>query len=55
MSGVLTKLQCCPTSDGAAAAVLASQHFVDSNNLRDRVYGWLSRRVGKLAKPDGTF
>jgi Acetyl-CoA acetyltransferase len=26
--GPLTKLQCCPTSDGAAAAVLASEDFV---------------------------
>jgi sterol carrier protein 2 len=25
----LTKLQCCPTSDGAAAAVLVSQEFLD--------------------------
>ncbi|RPA77859.1 putative nonspecific lipid-transfer protein, mitochondrial precursor [Ascobolus immersus RN42] len=27
----LTKLQCCPTSDGAAAAVLVSQHFLDTH------------------------
>lgn len=27
--GVLTKLQCCPTSDGAAAAVVVSQTFLD--------------------------
>lgn len=26
--GPLTKLQCCPTSDGAAAAILASEDFV---------------------------
>lgn len=26
----LTKLQCCPTSDGAAAAVLVSQAFLDA-------------------------
>ncbi|KAK4101965.1 thiolase-like protein [Parathielavia hyrcaniae] len=26
----LTKLQCCPTSDGAAAAVLVSQSFLDA-------------------------
>ena len=25
----LTKLQCCPTSDGAAAAVLVSRHFLE--------------------------
>lgn len=31
--GVLTKLQCCPTSDGAAAAILASERFVRSHGL----------------------
>ena len=30
----LTKLQCCPTSDGAAAAILASEDFVRRNNLQ---------------------
>ena len=29
----LTKLQCCPTSDGAAAAVVASERFVDAHDL----------------------
>lgn len=29
----LTKLQCCPTSDGAAAAILASEDFVRRNGL----------------------
>lgn len=29
----LTKLQCSPTSDGAAAVVVASERFVDDNNL----------------------
>jgi acetyl-CoA acetyltransferase len=32
----LTKLQCSPTSDGAAAAVLASERFVDEHDLWDR-------------------
>jgi len=32
----LTKLQCSPTSDGAAAAVLASERFVDEHGLGDR-------------------
>jgi len=32
----LTKLQCCPTSDGSAAAVLASGDFVKKHNLQDR-------------------
>jgi sterol carrier protein 2 len=30
----LTKLQCCPTSDGAGAAVLASEDFVRKHNLK---------------------
>jgi acetyl-CoA acetyltransferase len=32
----LTKLQCCPTSDGGAAVILASERFVDQHNLWDR-------------------
>jgi acetyl-CoA acyltransferase len=32
----LTKLQCCPTSDGAAAAVLASERFVKEHGLEDQ-------------------
>ncbi|MDH3518863.1 MAG: lipid-transfer protein, partial [Myxococcales bacterium] len=32
----LTKLQCCPTSDGAAAALLASATFVEKHGLRDQ-------------------
>ena len=33
----LTKLQCCPTSDGSAAAVIVSEQFVIDNNLQDQV------------------
>jgi acetyl-CoA acetyltransferase len=32
----LTKLQCSPTSDGAAAAVIASERFVDQHDLWER-------------------
>jgi acetyl-CoA acetyltransferase len=32
----LTKLQCCPTSDGAAAAIVASEDFVKKHNLQDK-------------------
>jgi len=32
----LTKLQCCPTSDGGAAVVLASEDFVRANGLEDK-------------------
>lgn len=34
VSGPLTKLQCCPTSDGAAAVILATEDFVLRNNLQ---------------------
>jgi acetyl-CoA acetyltransferase len=32
----LTKLQCCPTSDGGGAAIVASERFVDEHGLRGR-------------------
>jgi len=32
----LTKLQCCPTSDGGAAAILCSEEFVNKHNLQDK-------------------
>lgn len=32
----LTKLQCCPTSDGAAAAIVCSENFVVSHGLQDQ-------------------
>ena len=32
----LTKLQCSPTSDGAACALVASERFVDENDLADQ-------------------
>jgi len=34
--GPLTKLQCCPTSDGAGAAILASEAFVKENGLEGK-------------------
>ncbi|KAF2884087.1 hypothetical protein ILUMI_22055 [Ignelater luminosus] len=34
--GMLTKLQCCPTSDGAAAVIVASEKFVEQHNLKDK-------------------
>uniref|UniRef100_A0A0K8T0V9 Sterol carrier protein 2 n=1 Tax=Lygus hesperus TaxID=30085 RepID=A0A0K8T0V9_LYGHE len=33
--GPLTKLQCCPTSDGAAAAILATEDFVIAHGLQE--------------------
>ncbi|MFL6106349.1 MAG: lipid-transfer protein [Marmoricola sp.] len=34
--GPLTKLQCSPTSEGSAAAVIASERFVDEHGLGDQ-------------------
>lgn len=34
--GILTRLQCCPTSNGAAAAILASKQFVEQNGLQNQ-------------------
>ena len=34
--GVLTKLQCCPTSDGAGAAIVCSEEFVKKHGLEDQ-------------------
>lgn len=34
--GPLTKLQCCPTSDGAAAAIVVSERFVRSHGLENQ-------------------
>jgi len=35
VSEPLTKLQCCPTSDGAAAAVVVSEDFVRAHGLEN--------------------
>ncbi|MGH7815417.1 MAG: lipid-transfer protein [Candidatus Binataceae bacterium] len=32
----LTKLQCCPTSDGSGAAIVASEEFVKKHNLQNQ-------------------
>lgn len=34
--GPLTKLQCCPTSDGAAAAIVVSERFVRAHGLENQ-------------------
>jgi sterol carrier protein 2 len=34
--GPLTKLQCCPTSDGAGCAIIASEKFVKKHGLMDQ-------------------
>jgi acetyl-CoA acetyltransferase len=45
----LTKLQCSPTSDGAAAAVIASERFVDDHDLWDRAI----EIIGQAMTTDG--
>ncbi|MGW6460674.1 lipid-transfer protein [Streptomyces sp. NPDC055078] len=35
-SDPLTRMMCCPTSDGGASAIVASERFVDQHGLRDR-------------------
>jgi acetyl-CoA acetyltransferase len=47
----LTLLQCCPTSSGAAAAVLASERFVDRHGLRDQAV----EIVGQAMATDTAF
>lgn len=32
----LTKLQCCPTSNGAAAAIICSEEFVKKHHLENQ-------------------
>jgi sterol carrier protein 2 len=34
--GPLTRLQCCPTSDGSGAAILASEDFIKKHGLQDK-------------------
>jgi acetyl-CoA acetyltransferase len=41
----LTKLQCCPTSDGSGAAVLASEAFVKKHNLQDQAIEILAQEM----------
>ena len=36
ISDPLTRLMCCPTSDGGAAAIIASEQFVAGHGLHDR-------------------
>lgn len=43
--GVLTKLQCCPTSDGAAAAIVASEAFVRRHGLESQAIEILSMEM----------
>lgn len=42
----LTKLQCCPTSDGSACAILASEDFVRKNGLEAQAVEIVSMGLG---------
>jgi len=42
----LSKLQCCPTSDGAACAIVCSEDFVLKNNLQDQAVEILACCLG---------
>ena len=41
----LTKLQCCPTSDGSAAAVVVSERFVREHGLEDQAIEILGKAM----------
>ncbi|XP_020727133.1 sterol carrier protein 2 isoform X3 [Odocoileus virginianus] len=41
----LTVLQCCPTSDGAAAAILASEAFVQKHDLKSKAVEILAQEM----------
>lgn len=42
----LSKLQCCPTSDGAACAIVCSEDFVHKHNLQDQAVEILACCLG---------
>ncbi len=46
----LSKLQCCPTSDGAACAIICSEKFVLENNLQDQAVEILACCLGSDKK-----
>lgn len=52
----MTKLQCCPTSDGSAAVILCSQKFLDSHpELKSQVPQSPSTNLSPRMSPDWTF
>ena len=48
----LTKLQCCPTSDGSAAAILASEQFVIDHGLQEKVSSFSQYLQSVQIKPN---
>uniref|UniRef100_A0A1L8EE39 Sterol carrier protein 2 n=1 Tax=Haematobia irritans TaxID=7368 RepID=A0A1L8EE39_HAEIR len=53
VEGVLTKLQCCPTSDGAGAAILASEAFVHRFGLESQAVEIVGMEMA--SDPESTF
>lgn len=53
VEGVLTKLQCCPTSDGSAAAILASESFVRRRGLEKQAVEIVGMEMA--TDPESTF
>lgn len=53
VEGVLTKLQCCPTSDGSGAAVLASEAFVRRHGLEAQAVEIVGMEMA--TDPESTF
>ncbi len=51
--GPLTKLQCCPTSDGSGAAIVASEAFVKQHGLEDKAVEILG--MAMATDMDSTF
>ncbi|XP_011200055.2 sterol carrier protein 2 [Bactrocera dorsalis] len=53
VEGVLTKLQCCPTSDGSGAAILASEQFVRRHGLESQAVEIVGMEMA--TDPESTF
>jgi sterol carrier protein 2 len=55
--GPLTKLQCCPTSDGAGCAIIASEKFVREHGLMDQAVEIVAQAMAtdspKMLSTDG--
>jgi sterol carrier protein 2 len=46
----LNKLQCCPTSDGAACAIVCNEEFVKKHNLKNQAVEVLACVMGSDKK-----
>ncbi|XP_058977261.1 sterol carrier protein 2-like [Musca domestica] len=53
VEGILTKLQCCPTSDGAGAAILVSEAYVHRFGLENQAVEIVGMEMA--SDPESTF